>query len=88
MNRSLLLAARWAIVLGWAFTLATSLIWIWGGEDDRWASTGIMNRCPTCGIPVTSTQREGGGKVSLYPCGCWVTESQAAPILAARGDDT
>ena len=27
-------------------------------------------------------------EVSLYPCGCWVTEGQAAPILAARGDDT
>lgn len=42
MNRSLILAARWAIGLGWAFTLATSLIWIWGGEDDRWASTGVV----------------------------------------------
>ena len=49
--------------------------------------TADMSRCPTCGIPVTSTQREGGGKVSLYPCGRWVTESQAAPITA-RGDDT
>ncbi len=42
MNRSLILAARWAIGLGWAFTIATSLIWIWGGEDDRWASTGVV----------------------------------------------
>ena len=45
-----------------------------------------MNHCPACGIPVTSTQREGCGKVSLYPC--WITDEQAAPILAARGDDT
>ena len=46
-----------------------------------------MNRCPLCGATVRSLTREAGGRWSLS-CGDWITEEQAAPILAARGDDT
>ena len=43
--------------------------------------------CPSCGATVHSIPRESGGRWSLS-CGDWITEEQAAPILAARGDDT
>ena len=46
-----------------------------------------MTRCPMCGATVRSLTREAGGRWSLS-CGDWITEEQAAPILAARGDDT
>ena len=46
----------------------------------------IETRCPTCGIPVTGWQREGGDRVSMLPCGCWVTTAQALPAMRARGD--
>lgn len=43
--------------------------------------------CPSCGATVHSITRESGGRWSLG-CGDWITDQQAAPILAARGDDT
>lgn len=43
-------------------------------------------RCPACGIPVTGWRREGSDKVSIDPCGCWVTCAQALPVMRARGD--
>lgn len=46
-----------------------------------------MTRCPLCGATVRSISRESGGRWSLS-CGDWITDQQAAPILAARGDDT
>lgn len=46
-----------------------------------------MTRCPLCGATVRSLTRESGGRWSLG-CGDWITDQQAAPILAARGDDT
>ncbi len=46
-----------------------------------------MTRCPMCGATVRSLTREAGGSWSLS-CGDWITDEQAAPILAARGDDT
>ena len=46
-----------------------------------------MNRCPLCGATIRSLTREAGGRWSLS-CGDWITDEQAAPILAARGDDT
>ena len=60
MNRSLILAARWAIGLGWAFTLATSLIWIWGGEDDRWASTGVVVGAAVLSATIACALMESG----------------------------
>lgn len=56
-------------------------------QERRPANTVAAARRVLRSLPSADTQREGGGKVSLYPCGCWVTESQAAPITA-RGDDT
>lgn len=47
-----------------------------------------MNRCPACGIPVSGLTREPGRRVSCWPCGCWLTEEQALPIILARGDNT
>ncbi len=47
----------------------------------------VMTRCPSCGATVRSLTREAGGRWSLG-CGDWITDEQAAPILAARGDDT
>lgn len=52
------------------------------GEEQAVTET----RCPTCGIPVTGWQREGGDRVSMLPCGCWVTTAQALPAMRARGD--
>ncbi len=46
-----------------------------------------LNRCPMCGATIRSLTREPGGRWSLG-CGDWITDEQAAPILAARGDDT
>jgi len=46
-----------------------------------------MTRCPSCGAHVRSISRESGGRWSLS-CGDWITDEQAASILAARGDDT
>ncbi len=44
-------------------------------------------RCPRCGAAVRSITRETGGRWSLS-CGDWITDQEAAPILAARGDST
>ena len=44
--------------------------------------------CPGCGIPARGWTDEGGGRVSIWPCGCWVTRGQAQHIIHARGDDT
>ena len=44
--------------------------------------------CPGCGIPITDWEQVTGTYVVLWPCGCWITDEQAEPILAARGDDT
>lgn len=44
-------------------------------------------RCPLCHAYVKSITRETGHRWSLS-CGDWITDTQAAPILAARGDDT
>lgn len=46
-----------------------------------------MNRCPACGATIRIITRESEGRWSLS-CGDWITDAQAAPILAARGDDT
>ena len=46
-----------------------------------------MNRCPACGEVIRIITRESEGRWSLS-CGDWITDQQAAPILAARGDDT
>jgi len=55
---------------------------------DRWeALAAAATRCPLCGATVRSLTRESGGRWSLS-CGDWITDDQAAPILAARGDDT
>ena len=43
--------------------------------------------CPSCGATVRSTTRESGGRWSLG-CGDWISDEQAAPILARRGDNT
>lgn len=43
--------------------------------------------CPSCGATVHSITRESEGRWSLS-CGDWITDAQAGPILAARGDDT
>lgn len=48
---------------------------------------GRVTRCPLCGAAVRSISRESGGRWSLS-CGDWITDEQAASILAARGDDT
>ena len=43
--------------------------------------------CPACGATVRSITRESGGRWSLS-CGDWITDEQAEPILARRGDNT
>ena len=42
------------------------------------------NACPGCGIHARGWQTEPGGRVSITPCGCWITTEQAEPILASR----
>ena len=44
--------------------------------------------CPGCGIPTTGWEQVTGTYVVIWPCGCWITDEQAEPILARRGDDT
>jgi hypothetical protein len=43
--------------------------------------------CPGCGATVRSITRESGGRWSLS-CGDWISDEQAEPILARRGDNT
>lgn len=56
-------------------------------ESGRRTPMPDLTRCPMCGATVRSLTRESGGRWSLG-CGDWITDQQAAPILAARGDDT
>ena len=58
-----------------------------GRVSDLAEGDGRVTRCPLCGAAVRSISRESGGRWSLS-CGDWITDEQAAPILAARGDDT
>lgn len=44
--------------------------------------------CPGCGIPTTGWEQVTGTYVALWPCGCWITDEEAEPILARRGDNT
>lgn len=46
-----------------------------------------MNRCPYCGAHIKSITRGHAGWWILG-CGDRLTAEQAAPILAARGDNT
>ena len=41
--------------------------------------------CPGCGIPSRGINHAGTGW-DVWPCGCRITEDQAAPIRAWRGD--
>lgn len=42
-----------------------------------------LGPCPACTAPVSGI-RHSYGVVSAYPCNCWLTPAQAAPLEAAQ----